>query len=70
MRFLPGEAKAGQEVEILRGAQIEQLDKLCPSEMQTMRNETELVKGAGASFDLQEFLKRTSIAGVLWFRRE
>jgi len=57
LRFLPGEAKAGQDVETLRGAQIEQLDKLCPSEMKTMRDETELVMGAGASFDLHEFLK-------------
>ena len=56
LRFLPGEAKAGQEVEVLQGAQIEQLAKLCPSEMKTMRDETELVSGAGASFDLQEFL--------------
>ena len=56
LRFVPGEAKAGQEVEILRGAQIDQLAQKCPSEMQTMRDETELVMGAGASFDLQEFL--------------
>ncbi len=56
LRFSPGEAKAGQEVEILRGAQIDQLDELCPSEMKTMRDETELVIGAGASFDLHEFL--------------
>ena len=57
LRFSPGEAKAGQEVEVLKGAQIEQMDKLCPSEMKTMRDETELVMGAGSSFDLQEFLK-------------
>ncbi len=57
LRFLPGEAKAGQEVEILQGAEIDQLAKQCPSEMQTMREETELVMGAGASFDLDEFLR-------------
>ncbi len=57
LRFTPGEEKAGQEVEVLQGAQIEKLAELCPSEMQTMRDETELVMGAGASFDLQEFLK-------------
>ncbi len=57
LRFLPGEAKAGQDVEILQGEAIEQLAALCPMEMQTMRDETELVMGAGASFDLQEFLK-------------
>ena len=56
LRFVPGEAKAGQEVEVLRGAQIERLAVSCPSEMKTMRDETELVMGAGASFDLREFL--------------
>src|SRR3989338_5837669 len=57
LRFSPGEAKANQEVEVLQGAQIDQLSQQCPSEMQTMRDETELVAGAGASFDLQEFLR-------------
>ena len=57
LRFSPGEAKANQEVEVLQGIQIEQLSQQCPSEMQTMRDETELVAGAGASFDLQEFLR-------------
>ncbi|MDD5384648.1 MAG: peptide chain release factor 3 [Gallionella sp.] len=57
LRFLPGEAKADQEVEVLKGAQIDRLAAQCPSEMQTMRDETELVLGAGASFDLQEFLR-------------
>jgi peptide chain release factor 3 len=55
LRFTPGEEKAG-EVEVLRGAQIDGLAQHCPAEMQTMRDETELVLGAGASFDLQEFL--------------
>ena len=57
LRFTPGEERADQEVEVLRGVQIEKLAQQCPSEMQTMRDETELVMGAGASFDLQEFLK-------------
>ena len=57
LRFAPGEAKANQEVEVLKGAQIDQMAQQCPSEMQTMRDETELVMGAGASFDLQEFLR-------------
>src|SRR3989338_5520611 len=46
LSFSPGEAKANQEVEVLQGAQIEQLAQHCPSEMQTMRDETELVAGA------------------------
>ncbi|MFZ2302749.1 MAG: peptide chain release factor 3 [Gallionella sp.] len=57
LRFTPGEAKANQEVEVLRGSQIDQLAQQCSSEMQIMRDETELVSGAGASFDLQEFLR-------------
>ncbi|MEQ1629632.1 MAG: peptide chain release factor 3 [Gallionella sp.] len=57
LRFIPGEEKAGQDVEVLRGADIEQMAKEAPMEMQTMRDETELVMGAGASFDLDEFLK-------------
>jgi peptide chain release factor 3 len=57
LRFAPGEAKAGQDVELLKGAEIDRLAKLAPSEMQTMRDETELILGAGASFDLQEFLQ-------------
>lgn len=56
LRFTPGEEKAG-EVEVLRGTQIDALAQHCPSEMQTMRDETELVAGAGASFDLQDFLQ-------------
>jgi len=56
LRFMPGEAKAGQEVEVLQGPQIDQLAQKCPAEMQTMRDETELVMGAGSSFDLHEFL--------------
>ncbi len=57
LRFLPGEAKSGQEVETLKGVQINQLAKHCPSEMQTMREETELIMGAGASFELNKFLR-------------
>ena len=55
--FAPGEEKTGQKVETLQGAQIEKLTQKCPAEMEIMREETELVMGAGASFDLDEFLK-------------
>jgi peptide chain release factor 3 len=54
--FVPGEARAAQEIDVLRGPEIEQLAELCPIEMKTMREETELVAGAGSSFNLQEFL--------------
>ena len=57
LRFIPGEEKIGQDVEVLRGADIEKMAVEAPMEMQTMRDETELVMGAGASFDLDEFLK-------------
>jgi peptide chain release factor 3 len=55
--FSPGEEKAEQEVETLHGAQIEKLAQKCPLEMELMREETELVMGAGATFDQIEFLK-------------
>ena len=57
LRFVPGEEKVGQDVEVLRGADIEKMAVEAPMEMQTMRDETELVTGAGASFNLDEFLK-------------
>ena len=56
LRFTPGEGKAGQELETLRGEEIDGLNQVCPMEMQRMRDETELVQGAGASFDLEAFL--------------
>jgi len=55
--FAPGEEKTGQEIETLQGEQIEKLAQKCPAEMEIMREESELVMGAGASFDLDEFLK-------------
>jgi len=56
LRFTPGEGKADQEVETLHGAAIDGLSQTCPLEMRRMRDETELVAGAGATFDLQAFL--------------
>ena len=56
LRFAPGAGKADQEVETLRGSAIDGLKQTCPLEMQRMRDETELVAGAGATFDLQAFL--------------
>ncbi|MDP2433261.1 MAG: peptide chain release factor 3 [Pseudomonadota bacterium] len=57
MRFTPGEERADGEVEILRGAEIDKLRASCPQEFDQMRDETELVQGAGASFHLEDFLK-------------
>ncbi len=55
LRFTPGEGKAG-EVEVLHGTAISRMAETCPREMARMREETELVAGAGARFDLQDFL--------------
>ncbi len=57
LRFVPGEARADQEVETLKGPEIDRLALQCPAEMRAMREETELVTGAGATFDLQEFFR-------------
>ena len=57
MRFAPGKESAEQEVSILRGAEIDSLNKTHEIEMARMREEMELVRGAGAVFSLEEFLK-------------
>ncbi len=56
LRFAPGEEKAGQDFETLRGAQIEALREQNPMEFETMDGEIELVRGAGAAFHLEDFL--------------
>ena len=57
LRFAPGEEKAGQEFETLRGARIEDLRTQYPMEFSTMDGEIELVRGAGAAFHLDDVLK-------------
>jgi peptide chain release factor 3 len=59
LRFTPGEEKAGQEVETLKGLDNPRLDQEFPLETETLRGEIELVKGAGAAFDLDAFLAGT-----------
>ena len=56
LRFVPGEEKAGQDFETLRGAQIDALRTQNPMEFETMDGEIELVRGAGAAFHLDDFL--------------
>ncbi len=56
MRFSPGEEHANQTVEILKGLDHEFLKRDYAMEMENLHNEIELVQGAGASFDLAEFL--------------
>ena len=56
LRFAPGEESANQAVEAISGEALGELDALYPQEMGAMRDEIELVRGAGSEFDLDEFL--------------
>jgi peptide chain release factor 3 len=59
LRFSAGEEKADQDFETLRGTQIEALRTQYPMEFATMDGEIELVRGAGAAFHLDDFLRGT-----------
>ncbi len=54
--FTPGAEKRDQAVEVLNGTDIDRLADTHPAEMEIMRDEVELVAGAGAAFELDEFL--------------
>ncbi|MEZ5648980.1 MAG: peptide chain release factor 3 [Burkholderiaceae bacterium] len=56
LRFTPGQEKVSAEVEVLQGLDDPRLSAAFPDEVQTLRDEIELVQGAGASFDLEAFL--------------
>ncbi|MBI4756683.1 MAG: peptide chain release factor 3 [Betaproteobacteria bacterium] len=56
LRFTAGEERAGQVVETMRGLDDERLDREFPMEVQTLRSEVELVRGAGAEFHIDAFL--------------
>ena len=56
LRFSPGEERAQQAVETVSGEALADLDAVYPQEMAAMRDEIELVRGAGASFELPTFL--------------
>jgi peptide chain release factor 3 len=56
LRFAPGEERANQSVEAISGAALEALDTEYPMEMGPMRDEIDLVRGAGSEFSLPEFL--------------
>ena len=56
LRFAAGEERANQQVEALSGSALDALDQEFPAEMSAMRDEIELVKGAGSEFDLEQFL--------------
>ncbi|MGH8617519.1 MAG: peptide chain release factor 3 [Burkholderiales bacterium] len=59
MRFTPGEEKRGGEQEVIEGLDNPRLDALFPDEVQTMRTEVDLIRGASPAFDLQRFLAGT-----------
>jgi peptide chain release factor 3 len=56
LRFAPGEERANQGVEAISGAALAALDAEFPQEMAAMRDEIELVRGAGSGFELDGFL--------------
>src|SRR5574340_1304252 len=57
LRFKAGEENADQQFESLQGLGEAALKERFPLEADALPDETELVMGAGASFDLQEFLQ-------------
>jgi len=57
LHFIPGEEKADQEFQTLRGDAIHRLRDEFPQEFATLDGEIELVRGAGAAFHIEDFLK-------------
>jgi peptide chain release factor 3 len=56
LRFTPGQERAGQDSEVIGGLDNPRLDELFPGEVETLREEVELVRGASAPFELELFL--------------
>ena len=56
LRFKAGEENAGQQFESLQGLGDAALRELFPLEADTLLGEIELVRGAGATFELDDFL--------------
>jgi len=54
--FEPGQAEHKQGFEVIAGIDNPRLNELFPMEMETLRMQVELVKGASHPFDLGEFL--------------
>lgn len=57
--FAAGSEKRIDDVEVIRGIDNPRLDELFPLEMEQLRMEIELVKGASNTFDLDAFLAGT-----------
>jgi peptide chain release factor 3 len=56
LRFTPGEERVSEDTELIEGLDNPRLDELFPAEMQAVRHDVELIRGAAPPFDLGEFL--------------
>jgi peptide chain release factor 3 len=56
MLFAPGSEKADQSFEVVKGIDNPRLQQMFPLEIEQLKMEVELVKGASHPFDLQQFL--------------
>jgi peptide chain release factor 3 len=56
VRFTAGQERAAQEAEIIEGLDNPRLTELFPGEVDTLREEVELLQGASAPFDQELFL--------------
>ncbi len=59
MRFTPGEERRSDDTELIQGLDNPQLDTLFPNEIEALRSDVELIRGASTPFDLQRFLQGT-----------
>ncbi len=59
MLFTPGEEKANQDVEIIKGIDNPRLAEMFPLEIEQVKMEIELLKGASHPYDLAAFLAGT-----------
>jgi peptide chain release factor 3 len=57
VRFTPGEQRQTDGDEIIEGVDNPRLDELFPDEVQTFRDEVELIRGASSPFDKELFLE-------------
>ena len=57
--FTPGEEKANQDVEIIKGIDSPRLAEMFPLEIERVKMEIELLKGASHPYDLDAFLAGT-----------
>jgi peptide chain release factor 3 len=56
LRFTPGQARADADAELISGLDNQRLDELFPNEVDTLREEVELIREASSPFDLELFL--------------